>query len=915
MCNRIIFGLSVTFALLFSLSVAKGQNTSNEGTEFYAVFPTHVNAPDRNPFRENLAEYSIFITGKQPSSGTVSVNGISIPFNLAQGNTVVEVKVPRAAAYINQSEERQVLTDRAIKITVNPGQPKVVVYGHIFAGRRSAASLILPVEALGQQYLTMNKEVGVTGDGGLNHIVVAAADPDTRIFIQKNGLDLIPGGILLKNQGDVYQYLSPNDLTGTRVFVDPITSSCKKFALFSGTTNSSITPPGVSCLSPNSIAPSSDPLYQQNYPVESWGKTYGFVPFSTVSATGLSTRTNGNFVRVLAKENNTVVTYNGLVVATLSAGAFYQTPAPTALSSYITADKPIAVAQYSLSQACAGGNGVSDADMVILNPIEFNIKNITIYSSPKENIQEQYINILIKTSAASTFKINGVTPVQRFTPLPSAPLYSYLTLNLNPYKTNSFSLSAADGFNAIAYGFGDFESYAYSAGTNLASTQSATAETPDTKEVIEDACSKQPFNIKVTLTSPVSSLSWQFETGGTIEEQTITTSVPVVRNGTTYYDYYFPRTIAYQTPGEKNIKVLAKYPSIGGCALSEQQIDLTFDVYDPPTSKFKTSTNLCAASEIQFTDESQGNGNPITAWLWDFGDGKTSTEQNPLHSYASAGTYTAKLLVKNSTSCATIQYSQTISISSVPVAGFSLSKPGCNITNITLTDNSTTATGTIVKWRWDLGDGTKLERTNNLPFDHNYAKGGNYQVILTVSSNTGCESTLTQTANVSTPFLEAGQDLIMIRGGAVTFNINATGTNLQYKWSPAIGLDRDDVKNPVASPPEDTRYTVTITSEEGCVVSDDIFVKIVDKPIIPNTFTPNGDGVNDVWVIEYLDSYPEVRVDIFNRFGVRVYASIGYTKPWNGTLNGSDLPVGTYYYVIDPKLGIPAYAGWVTILK
>jgi gliding motility-associated-like protein len=89
----------------------------------------------------------------------------------------------------------------------------------------------------------------------------------------------------------------------------------------------------------------------------------------------------------------------------------------------------------------------------------------------------------------------------------------------------------------------------------------------------------------------------------------------------------------------------------------------------------------------------------------------------------------------------------------------------------------------------------------------------------------------------------------------------------------------------------------------------------VDKPIIPNTFTPNGDGVNDAWEIQYLESYPEVRVDIFNRFGVRVYASIGYNKPWNGTLNGSDLPVGTYYYVIDPKLGIPPYSGWVTILR
>ncbi|MES3019222.1 MAG: PKD domain-containing protein [Bacteroidota bacterium] len=921
MCNRIICGLALSVILIFLSRTSRAQAVSNEGSEFYAVFPSHVNAADQMGnviIRNNFAEYSIFITGKQASSGTVSVGGVNLRFDLAQGNTVVEVKIPRANAYISHQEAGTVLSNRAIRITVDPGKPKVVVYGHIFAGRRSAASLILPKEALGQQYFTMNYQIGPAAGDQLNrnHIVITAADNNTRIFLQdKNGKDLVSGGVLLPNVGDVYEFLSPSDLTGTKVFVDPATSACKKFAVFSGTTNSSVTLP-TPCIDPMTGYASSDPLYQQNYPVESWGKTYGFVPFSSTSATGAKVRTNGNFVRILAKENNTLVQYNGTQVASLNAGEFYTTPQPVTEPAYITSNNPIAMAQYALSVTCAGGSGTnSDADMVIANPIEYNIKNITLYSSTKEAITEQYINIVIKTSAAASFRINGSAPTQKFIPMQSAPQYSYLQLNLNSYGANSFNLSAQDGFNAIAYGFGFAESYAYSAGTNLASNQFASAISTDTQKEIENACSKEPFNIKVTLTSPVSSLSWQFEANGPVEEQLITTSSPVIRNGTTYYDYYFPRTISYQTAGQKTIKVTAKYPSIGGCALNQQQIDLIFDVYDPPISKFKTSTNFCAVTDIQFTDQSTDNGNALTKWQWDFGDGQKSSEQNPLHSYAASGTYTARLLVENSTSCEAAEYSQTIVITSIPVSSFTVSKPGCNNTNITLSDNSTIPAGTIVKWSWDFGDGAGEERTNNQPFDHKYAVGGNYKVSLTVTSSSGCEHTSVQTANVSTPFLEAGQDVIMIRGGAVTFNVSATGTNLQYKWSPSIGLDRDDIKNPVASPTEDTRYTLTITSEEGCVVSDDILVTIVDKPIIPNTFTPNGDGVNDVWEIEYLDSYPEVRVDIFNRFGVRVYASIGYANPWSGTLNGNDLPVGTYYYVIDPKLGIPPYSGWVTILK
>ncbi len=74
-------------------------------------------------------------------------------------------------------------------------------------------------------------------------------------------------------------------------------------------------------------------------------------------------------------------------------------------------------------------------------------------------------------------------------------------------------------------------------------------------------------------------------------------------------------------------------------------------------------------------------------------------------------------------------------------------------------------------------------------------------------------------------------------------------------------------------------------------------------PVIPNNFTPNGDGVNDTWDIKYIDSYPGCTVDIFNRYGSHLFTSIGYAKAWDGTYNGAPLPVGTYYYVINPKNG------------
>jgi len=84
---------------------------------------------------------------------------------------------------------------------------------------------------------------------------------------------------------------------------------------------------------------------------------------------------------------------------------------------------------------------------------------------------------------------------------------------------------------------------------------------------------------------------------------------------------------------------------------------------------------------------------------------------------------------------------------------------------------------------------------------------------------------------------------------------------------------------------------------------------------IPNTFTPNGDGINDTWDIKYLEYYPKSIVSVFNRWGQKVYSSIGYPNPWDGRYNGAGLPTGTYYYIIDPKNGQAAISGWVAIIR
>jgi gliding motility-associated-like protein len=143
-------------------------------------------------------------------------------------------------------------------------------------------------------------------------------------------------------------------------------------------------------------------------------------------------------------------------------------------------------------------------------------------------------------------------------------------------------------------------------------------------------------------------------------------------------------------------------------------------------------------------------------------------------------------------------------------------------------------------------------------------------------------------------------------------------TGISFSWTPAFTLDNPVIPNPTASNTVNTTYTVYVTDANGCTASDTIQVEIYPEIKIPNGFSPNGDGKNDFWVIDNIDQFPDCTIEVYNRWGERLYfAPKGYSPLFNGKYKGSDLPVGTYYYIINlnhpayPK----AYTGPLTIFR
>lgn len=221
------------------------------------------------------------------------------------------------------------------------------------------------------------------------------------------------------------------------------------------------------------------------------------------------------------------------------------------------------------------------------------------------------------------------------------------------------------------------------------------------------------------------------------------------------------------------------------------------------------------------------------------------------------------------------------------------------------------ANGGIYQWFTDATGGEPIFegaefRTPNLTGPVTY-------YVEAVNTN-GCSSSTRTSVNVTIvdPVADAGEDATIIQGN--TIELRATGGDT-YVWEPAESLSNPNVANPVARPNETTTYRVTVTTEEGCTATDEVTITVIPAIKVPNAFTPNRDNVNEVWEIENIENYPDVRVEVYNRWGNIVFTSNGYGKPWDGTLNGEDLPVATYYYMIYLNKSEKPISGNVTIIR
>lgn len=357
------------------------------------------------------------------------------------------------------------------------------------------------------------------------------------------------------------------------------------------------------------------------------------------------------------------------------------------------------------------------------------------------------------------------------------------------------------------------------------------------------------------------------------------------------------------------------------CSVTLFSNDTIFVVQAHPNFTFN-DTLYCPGQTIQFTDSTWGIGT-ITSWSWDFGDGGSSSSQNPSHTFENPGNQTVTLTVMMDTCESFI--SKVVRIFDFPDVEITTSGlEGCYPHEVDFYIDMSTLSYPATQFTWNFNDGTPPYIQQNV--DHQFTSTGTYNVELTILFANGCEHTYSFPTDVIVHQLPDADfvfaDDFVYPGDIITFTSASTGEITYWHWDLGDGTIHDSITSFTHAYATSGYYTVTlyVSTDAGCADSITKTVTIIEGVTIPNVFTPNGDGFNDEFVIISYGMFRVTELQIFNRWGTLIWETDNPQQYWNGTeiKTGLDVPDGTYYYTYKAISATEAEflsSGTITLLR
>jgi gliding motility-associated-like protein len=309
---------------------------------------------------------------------------------------------------------------------------------------------------------------------------------------------------------------------------------------------------------------------------------------------------------------------------------------------------------------------------------------------------------------------------------------------------------------------------------------------------------------------------------------------------------------------------------------------------------------VCIGQEVKFQDTSENFDDPVAQWLWDFGDGSTSTEEEPVHAYAEDGFYSVSLTITTEEGCSDTELVlDAIEVITV-AAAFDADREVCIDTEVRFTDQTIVPEellwGPPIAWEWDFGDGNTSDEQHPT---HKYENTGFYDIALTVWAENGCEMVHTE------------EDLVEIFDVAADFEINQTELTIysypvvsfynysdgatDYQWfiDGEFLYDDKNFSHEFELIPGEHTIELIVTRDE-CEDNMEKTIRILDPlapgaegaigVFVPNIFSPNGDGLNESFLplgIE-LEDCESFEMIVFDRWGKEMFQSDDKLHGWDG---------------------------------
>lgn len=570
--------------------------------------------------------------------------------------------------------------------------------------------------------------------------------------------------------------------------------------------------------------------------------------------------------------------------------------------------KPVPQADFNFTNIC-DGNSMSFTDATIIGPgstitnwaWDFGDGNIGTGATASHTYgAEGYYNVTLTVTSD-----NGCTSEYTQTvfvhPNPASD-FSF-TENCEGQLVNFQHLATVSGnidfVNVWAWDFGDGNNSTTANPTHTYTT--ANTYTVTLTVTTNNGCTGTIQKDITVYPEPVAAYDYDFTCAN---ENTQFTDLSTVNSATPINDWTwdFGNTLGsksknpvlkFSTPG--TYPVTLTVTTTEGC---QDEITKNIIINPVPFPNFGSSKECLGDSTI-FTDLSTIDYTNIVSWTWDFGDGNGSSQQSPNHLYQNSGTYQVSLTAVSDSGCTRTRTLEAVVFSPSDAPAITEDEV-CFGESAQLIAAITPPTQSY--WYSDPA-ATDLVHTGYTYITPPLPYSTTYYVVTETGS--GCRSQpFPVTASVLSPqsvSITPSTSLVELPVGLVQFAVNYSGTISSYSWNFGDG-NTSTAQNPAHEYQYPGLYTVTVTiaNDQGCEATAEtiIEVKRVSTISIPSAFSPNDDGINDVFTIGYYN-VNDITFQVYNRWGQLIFESFEQSLEWDGrTQNGTPAPEGVYVYIL-----------------